>query len=274
MTWDETKKNAPDPENPAADEQLTATEWNNHTADQKTRSKVFSAAGAPSVTPEKVGDLYLNSSNSDLYYADGLTSSDWVLVATAGDLSGFITASSTDTLTNKSGSNSQWSNDEGYITGYTVTEADVTQYEAALSITESQISDLGVYALDNVVVKLTGDQSITGSKTFSDRALLPFVNSGNLGATPTLSFASTQAYRGTLDANTTITVSNVADGQRASIHLYHDATAQRTIAWSGIDLWLEGEAPTAPDTDEVLVVTLLNDGVNVIGSFNIARSVA
>jgi len=30
--------------------------------------------------------------------------------------SGFITASSTDTLTNKSGSNSQWTNDEGYIT--------------------------------------------------------------------------------------------------------------------------------------------------------------
>ena len=31
--------------------------------------------------------------------------------------SGFITASSTDTLTNKSGSNSQWTNDAGYLTG-------------------------------------------------------------------------------------------------------------------------------------------------------------
>ena len=33
----------------------------------------------------------------------------------------------------------------GYITGYTVTEGDVTAHEAALSITESQISDLGSY---------------------------------------------------------------------------------------------------------------------------------
>lgn len=36
-------------------------------------------------------------------------------------------------------------NDSGFITSYTVTEADVTQHEAALSITESQISDLGAY---------------------------------------------------------------------------------------------------------------------------------
>lgn len=34
---------------------------------------------------------------------------------------------------------------EGYITGYTVTEGDVTAHEAALTITESQISDLGTY---------------------------------------------------------------------------------------------------------------------------------
>ena len=33
----------------------------------------------------------------------------------------------------------------GYITDYTVTEADVTAHEAALSITESQIIDLGAY---------------------------------------------------------------------------------------------------------------------------------
>lgn len=34
---------------------------------------------------------------------------------------------------------------QGYITGYTVTQGDVTQHQAALSITESQISDLGNY---------------------------------------------------------------------------------------------------------------------------------
>ena len=37
---------------------------------------------------------------------------------------------------------SEFNNDVGFITDYTVTEADVTQHEAALTITESQITDL------------------------------------------------------------------------------------------------------------------------------------
>ena len=42
--------------------------------------------------------------------------------------------------------NNQLTNGAGYITGYTVVEQDVTSHQAALSITESQISDLGTYA--------------------------------------------------------------------------------------------------------------------------------
>ena len=80
------------------------------------------------------------------------------------DLGSYITASSIDTLTNKSGNISQWTNDSGYLTSYTetndlstavtwanvpdanITQSSVTQHQAALSITESQISDLGTYA--------------------------------------------------------------------------------------------------------------------------------
>lgn len=40
---------------------------------------------------------------------------------------------------------SSFTNDSGYITDYTVTEADVTTHQSALTITESQISDLGTY---------------------------------------------------------------------------------------------------------------------------------
>lgn len=72
----------------------------------------------------------------------------------AGDVKTFPTGavtlvdtSSAQTLSNKSGSNSQWTNDEGYITDYTVTEGDVTAHQAALVITESQISDLQSYLL-------------------------------------------------------------------------------------------------------------------------------
>jgi hypothetical protein len=74
--------------------------------------------------------------------------------------SAFITASSIDTLTNKSGNISQWTNDSGYITSVSetndltasvtwadvpdanITQSSVTQHQAALSITSSQVSDL------------------------------------------------------------------------------------------------------------------------------------
>jgi hypothetical protein len=62
------------------------------------------------------------------------------------DLSHF--SGSYNDLTNKPTiptNNSQLTNGAGYITGYTVTESDVTAHEAALTITESQISDLGNY---------------------------------------------------------------------------------------------------------------------------------
>ena len=74
---------------------------------------------------------------------------------------GYTTANSTTTFTNKSGNISQWTNDSGYLTSFTETndltaavtwanipdanvpQSAVTQHQAALSITESQISNLG-----------------------------------------------------------------------------------------------------------------------------------
>jgi len=46
--------------------------------------------------------------------------------------------------------NNELTNGAGYITDYTVTEGDVTAHEAALSITESQISDLKNYGIKAV----------------------------------------------------------------------------------------------------------------------------
>jgi hypothetical protein len=50
---------------------------------------------------------------------------------------------------------SSFTNDSGYITDYTVTEEDVTQHRAALSITESQISDFGTYLTSVAFADLT-----------------------------------------------------------------------------------------------------------------------
>ena len=57
-------------------------------------------------------------------------------------------------------SESQISDLGSYITDYTVTESDVTGYQAALTISESQISDLGAYITDYTVTEsdVTGHQ--------------------------------------------------------------------------------------------------------------------
>jgi len=90
-----------------------------------------------------------------------LATQDTITESQISDLGSYITASSTDTLTNKSGNISQWTNDSGYLTAeandlsssvtwanvpdVNITQSSVTQHQAALSITESQISDLQSY---------------------------------------------------------------------------------------------------------------------------------
>ena len=98
----------------------------------------------------------------------------------------YITASSTDTLTNKSGNISQWTNDAGYLTSFTetndltasvtwanvpdanITESSVTQHQAALSVTESQISDLQSYITATSTDTLTNKTIDASSNTISN----------------------------------------------------------------------------------------------------------
>jgi len=122
-------------------------------------------------TLRAAGDL-VNDNFNEIYTAigDGTTLTN-ILAA------GYITASSTDTLTNKSGNISQWTNDSGYLTSFSetndlsstvtwadvpdanITESSVTQHQSAInsgvSITESQISDLQSYITAGSTTTLT-----------------------------------------------------------------------------------------------------------------------
>jgi len=86
-----------------------------------------------------------------------------------GDLATVATTGAYSDLTGSPTAVSSFTNDSGYITDYTVTQGDVTAHQAALSITESQISDLQSYLTsipDNYILN-TGD-AITGDLTFGD----------------------------------------------------------------------------------------------------------
>ena len=79
-----------------------------------------------------------------------------------------------------------WGNhaSEGYITDYTVTQADVTTHQAALSITESQISDLGSY----LVASDISSKANLASPTFTGTPAAPTAAAG----TNTTQIATTQ----------------------------------------------------------------------------------
>ena len=115
---------------------------------------------------------------------------------------GFITASSTSTLTNKSGNVSQFTNDSGYITGYTVTQSDVTAHQAALSITESQISDLSHYTNANAISAVEGESTLdlTGAVSIANSLT---VESSNLTDIRRVSTTNNLGVQITKDRNDT-----------------------------------------------------------------------
>jgi len=109
---------------------------------------------------------------------DAATSAQGALADSAtqpGDLATVATTGAYSDLTGSPTAVSSFTNDSGYITGYTVTQGDVTAHQAALSITESQISDLQSYLTsipDNYILN-TGD-AITGDLTFGDNVSAVF----------------------------------------------------------------------------------------------------
>jgi hypothetical protein len=112
----------------------TAYSWGNHATqgyitDGNTNwdnSYGFITASSTDTLTNKSGNISQWTNDSG-YITDGNTNWDNIYgFITDGNTNwdntyGFITASSTDTLTNKSGNISQWTNDSGYITGYTET---------------------------------------------------------------------------------------------------------------------------------------------------------
>ena len=96
---------------------------------------------------------------------------------------GTTTASNTQTFTNKSGSNNQWTNDAGYITS-AGNQGTVTSVTAGTGMTQAGTSTIdptlnviggdGITAnandieVDSTVVRTSGAQTIAGVKTFSN----------------------------------------------------------------------------------------------------------
>ena len=109
---------------------------------------------------------------------------------------------------------SQISDLQSYITGYTVTEGDVTAHQAALSITESQISDFGTYEpVDTDILRADTADTITAPMrgTITD-------NSASL----TFDLTTTNNFKAAVSSGTpalTFTGMASASGQSGNIYI-------------------------------------------------------
>ena len=137
------------------------------------------------------------------------------------------------------------------------------------------LSDLGITATaaelnytdgvtSNIQTQLNA-KAPTANPTFTGIVTYPQSTStvsalGDLGATETIDWATATRFTGTLDSNVTITHSNEVSGRSITLYLAYDDAAQRTITWSGVDVWLDnndGSAPVTPSSSgEELVVTM------------------
>jgi uncharacterized protein (TIGR02145 family) len=167
-----------------------------------------------------------------------------------------------------------------YISDYTVTESDVTSHQAALSITESQISDLGNY------IETETDPAVAANFDFTDAAngdLLQFNGTKWVKVTPTYisDYTVTESDVTSHQAALSITESQISDlgnyietetdpsvptGTTPGEMQYWNGTAWVTVAATenegatlqmigGIPTWVGGTPPTPnvtnPTTGEI-----------------------
>ena len=139
-------------------------------------SLISSQGGAPSSTPTRVGLINVDTTGEVPYISVGTTNSgDWFSLSGGGatqlsDLSDVGTTTATN-LNVLAADGTDWDStaltaahiQSGTFADARIAASNVTQHEAALTITEGQISDLGSYLTANQTITLSGD--VTGSGT-------------------------------------------------------------------------------------------------------------
>lgn len=120
-----------------------------------------------------------------------------------------------------------------------IAASNVTQHQASLVLTESQISDLQPYALDTTVVHNTGVESIGGNKTFSNNVTV----SGDFivnGTTTTVNTAELAV------SDNIITLNSDEVGvpsQNSGIEVERGTSTNAVLQWNeGSDVWEAGLA--------------------------------
>lgn len=182
------------------------------------------------------------------------------LTITGPTLTSFITASSSDTLTNKSGAVSMFTNDAGYLTNNG--NGDITF--TGSTITSPSNADI---TLDPAG---TGDINLNATARFNV-GYKEDINALTSSTGITVDAALASVHTVTLAHSTTFTISNLPTGGTVTIIITQDGTGSKTGAFASTKF--AGGTPTlSTDANAIDVVTIFNDGTNKIA--NIAKAFA
>ena len=180
------------------------------------------------------------------------TNSDGTLTINGPDTSSFITASSSDTLTNKSGAVSMFTNDAGYLTG----TGDITF--TGSTMTSPSNADITLDPAGTGVINNNATVRFNVGYQEDINAL-----TSSTGITVDASLASVHTV--TLQHNTTFTISNLPTGGSVTIIITQDGTGSNTGAFASTKF--AGGTPTlSTDANAIDVVTIFNDGTNKIAT--------
>lgn len=188
----------------------------------------------------------------------------------------------------------------GELADARVAESNVTQHQAALQLTESQITDLKAYGLASAVTAnataiadkadqsalATTDTNVAANATAiaakADQTALDTTNANvgtnttaiatkatppglavdaDSGASHSFDLSASRTHKLTLTANCALSFSGQVDGESYTIVLVQDATGGRTVTWPSSVKWEGGSPPTlATPAASVDMVVLRFDG--------------
>ncbi|WP_263787291.1 hypothetical protein [Salinibacter grassmerensis] len=226
------------------------------------------------------GDL---AEGSNLYFTEervddrvsNLVSGGTHVIKTYTDSNGNLTLDVDDNL-------SAYNNDIGFITGYTVTESDVTQHEGALTITESQISDLVHYTSSDFDTDFSNKSSDNLSEGINN---LYFTEERAQDAANSLLSGGTNATLSHDDAGNTLTVNvetdlseydnsttgYISSVSEAAVTQHETALTVTESQISDLDKFTASDIP-ATYMEEGENVSLLNNDAGFISGYTVTES--
>ena len=210
-------------------------------------------------------------------YADLTGTPTLVNIATSGlyadltgapDLSDVATSGSYADLTGTPTNVSDFTNDEGFITDYTVTESDVTGHEASLTLTESQISDLQSYLTTVAFADLTSKPTTVSGYGITDAFDGDYGSLTNKPTIPTVpttvsSFTNDSGYiTGYTVTQDDLSGLTITESQITDLGAYLVASDLSTYALTTyVDAQVAGVVNSAPET-----LNTLNELATALGN--------